>query len=191
MTPLAQLVAASRAILFDFDGPVCRLFARYPAATLAGRLRDELARHGVELSESLAGGRDPLAVLRWVGEHRPDLVETAEQLVVAAELEAVRTAEPTPGAHDAIRAAAKSGRPVAIVSNNSQPAIEAYLATYQLTDAVNLVVGRAHPEPTRMKRPPHRLRQDLRPPIRARRGRGRLSSPGHGRTCPIPGHRVT
>ena len=34
-TELRDLLAATKCVLFDFDGPVCRLFAGHPAAAVA------------------------------------------------------------------------------------------------------------------------------------------------------------
>ncbi|MGH3731242.1 MAG: HAD family hydrolase [Micromonosporaceae bacterium] len=57
----------------------------------------------------------------------------------------------TPYAREVIRAAKEAGRPVAIVSNNSEPAIRAYLDVHTLTGWIAPIVGRAYATPDRMK----------------------------------------
>jgi HAD-hyrolase-like len=64
---LARLAAESDAILLDFDGPVCGLFAGYPASRIAGELVGLLQRRGVALPRQLPSETDPLEVLRWAG----------------------------------------------------------------------------------------------------------------------------
>jgi HAD superfamily hydrolase (TIGR01509 family) len=78
------------------------------------------------------------------------------------EQEAVRGAEPTPHAHEAIRACHKSGRRLAVVSNNAQEAVEAYLAIHGLTDWVDAVAGRPFAKPDRMKPDTYLVRQAIR-----------------------------
>src|SRR5205814_3554892 len=67
------------------------------------------------------------------------------------EIQAVRTAQPTAGVHGAIAVARRTGRPVGIISNNSQRAIALYLLDRGIHDSIDVVVGRRHAEPDRMK----------------------------------------
>ncbi|MQA87252.1 MAG: HAD-IA family hydrolase [Streptosporangiales bacterium] len=153
VTGLATLVDSSDAILLDFDGPVCSVFAGYPAEEVASQLRQFLLDRSVVLPPELSRGRDPLKVLRWVGEYRPGLTRALDDLLSVAEITAVQTATPTRHAHDVILAADRTRRSVAIVSNNAEAAIIRYLALHGLSTVVTLVVGRAYADPARMK--PH------------------------------------
>ncbi len=63
------------------------------------------------------------------------------QLLTAYETRTIPTAEPAPGSADLITTARKTGRTVTVVSNNSGPAIAAYLADHQLTGYVRGVVA--------------------------------------------------
>jgi hypothetical protein len=128
---LSRVLASNGPILLDFDGPVCSIFAGYPAPVVAHELRRLVSDTGVCLPVHIAREQDPLAVLRWAATlKQPALTGKVENALCAAELRAVETAEPTPYAREVVVAAWQSGRPVAIVSNNSAPAIKAYLDTH-------------------------------------------------------------
>ena len=153
MTRLIEVVSGTKALLLDFDGPVCSVFAGYAADLVAEDLRSSLRREGVTFPPDIAATRDPLQVLRWVGDTNPGITQFADDVLTAAERRAVAMAEPTAGSSEVITAAAGTGRQVAIVSNNSQAAIMAYLERHHLAPHVRLVVGRAHAQPALMK--PH------------------------------------
>ncbi|MEU4788174.1 HAD-IA family hydrolase [Micromonospora tulbaghiae] len=139
-------------LLLDFDGPVCSIFAGYPATRVAGELVELLEVKGVAMPPDVRVEVDPLAVLRWVGETcSHDLTRTVEEALCAAELQAARLAVPTPFGREVILGAHARGVPVAVVSNNSATAIEAYLTAHDLAVYVTLIVGRAYADPRRMK----------------------------------------
>jgi HAD superfamily hydrolase (TIGR01509 family) len=154
LVSVTQLLAGTGPILVDFDGPMCRLFAGYPASVIAHELRDMLIAGGITVPPPIADESDPLEVLRWTAQLGHDrLARQIEEALCAAELAAAATAEPTHFATEAIVAAHATHRPVAVVSNNSQAAIEAYLASHGLNDYVGPIVGRDRCEPGKMK--PH------------------------------------
>ncbi|MFB6891815.1 hypothetical protein ACFCX4_21200 [Kitasatospora sp. NPDC056327] len=135
-------------VLLDFDGPVCSVFAGLPAPEVARRLREGLLAAG---EQALAGAEeegDPLALLPLISNARPDLTETADAALAALETEAVRGARPTPGGASVLRACARSGRLVSVVSDNAGAAIESYLAEHGLSDYVVGVFGCAPGRPT-------------------------------------------
>ncbi|GAA1366057.1 HAD family hydrolase [Catellatospora chokoriensis] len=149
---LANLLAPSRRLLLDFDGPVCSIFAGYPAPTIANELVSLVRQTPLVVPESLAEESDPLEVLRWVGANgTPSEVRTVEEALCAAEMQAVESAEETPFAREVLVAAFDLGLRIAIVSNNSAAAIYAYLEKRQLDDYVLSIVGRAFAEPDLMK----------------------------------------
>lgn len=152
LSGLAELLEPRRRLLLDFDGPVCSIFASYPASAIANELVALVRQTTLIVPDSLAGERDPLEVLRWVGAHgSPAEVRTIEEALCAAELKAAESAEATPFAHDVIIAAFEIGMRIMIVSNNSAPAILKYLERHQLDDYVLGIVGRAFAEPDLMK----------------------------------------
>ncbi|MGQ0573898.1 MAG: HAD family hydrolase [Pseudonocardia sp.] len=138
-------------VLFDFDGPLCDVFVNRPAAGVARDL------------EGLAGRRfdtnDPLEVLRSVYALDQDAGHVVEDALVQAEVDAVRVSIPDAGGVAALRSFASEGRRVAIVSNNSQAAVEEFLDMHQLQQAVSIVVGRAHRRPDLMKPDPWSVRR--------------------------------
>jgi phosphoglycolate phosphatase-like HAD superfamily hydrolase len=156
---LRRLLDQTGPLLLDFDGPVCSVFARYPAADLAATLRQKLAQRGIETPAELAQVRDPLEVLRWTGRlGRPSLTRAIDDELTAAELAAVGTSAPTLYSREVIVAAAQGGRRVTVVTNNSAEAVTAYLTAHRLSVHVAHVVGRAHGHPERMKPNPEPIR---------------------------------
>ena len=79
-------------------------------------------------------------------------------MLTSLELQAIATALPTPGAAELIREARETGRGVAIVSNNSEAAICAYLDLHQLAEHLALVLGRHSDDPDLMKPSPYLVR---------------------------------
>jgi HAD superfamily hydrolase (TIGR01509 family) len=159
MTPdlhaVAHVVDQTRWLLLDFDGPICNLFADLPASSVAARLRDLLTAEETRLPASMLDTEDPIQVLRSTATLDPALSARIESALRAAELTASRTAKPTPHAREAILACHATDRPVAVVSNNSQAAVEAYLRTHQLHHHVDVVVGRTQPDPALLKPSPY------------------------------------
>ena len=72
-----------------------------------------------------------------------------------AELAAVETARPTPHAREVILACHRTNRRVAVISNNSQAAVETYLRAQHLAEQVDVIVGRTEPDPRLLKPHPH------------------------------------
>ncbi|OKJ44696.1 hypothetical protein AMK25_16985 [Micromonospora sp. TSRI0369] len=64
---LGRLLSEVGAVLLDFDGPVCSIFAGYPAPQVAAELVDVLLQRGVDVSPDLASEPEPLEVLRRAG----------------------------------------------------------------------------------------------------------------------------
>src|SRR3712207_3361896 len=102
MSTLARLIGAGP-LLLDFDGPVCSIFAGYPASRVATELLAVVGAEGIAIPEAVYHESDPLAVLRWVGATcPPDVTTAAEDALCTAELEASATAAPTPFGREVI-----------------------------------------------------------------------------------------
>lgn len=160
---LTRLLADVDAIVLDFDGPVCSIFAGYPARDVAAELVDLLYRHRVDVPAPLTTETDPLEVLRWTGSTGDQgITRTVEDALCESERRAVETAAPTPYGREVIVAARQAGLPVAVVSNNSAGAVTAYLTTHRLAGHLAPVIGRAYAEPKRMKPNPEPISRAVR-----------------------------
>jgi phosphoglycolate phosphatase len=77
------------------------------------------------------------------------------------EVAAVPTADPTPYVHQVIASARESGRIVAVVSNNSPRAVNAYLDRHGLSGGIALVVARTSDNPALLKPSPHLINEAI------------------------------
>lgn len=158
--PLTQLLGSVQAVLFDFDGPICSVFDGYPARQITRELLELARQIRGELEPSLEQATSPHELLLAAA---ADL-ELAQQLEVAlqkAELTAIVTARPTPGAAESIAACTASGRLMAVVSNNYAEAVVEYLARAGLSEGVTHVEGRNPADPTLMKPDPHLIERAI------------------------------
>jgi len=152
MTSVRRILAASSSILLDFDGPVCGIFSGLTDVAVSDRLREVLAGADIEMDAVTTQANDPLAVLRYVGVRADRAVlAKVESTLISAEVEATASANPTPSAAQFMRTAVASGRSIAIVSNNSAEAVNAYLELHKLAPYVAAVVGRQRERPELMK----------------------------------------
>ncbi|MET9899534.1 HAD family hydrolase [Streptomyces sp. NPDC006446] len=131
-----ELIASARFVVFDFDGPICRLFAQYTAQRVAGELVEWLALHGLRelLTDEERRHPDPWLLLRAVDQRHPDsdLVAELEEWLTRHELKAVPTAWPTAYADPLIRTWSAVGVRLAIATNNSALVVRRYLDSRDL-----------------------------------------------------------
>jgi phosphoglycolate phosphatase len=146
-----------RWLLLDFDGPVCRVFAGFPASQVAQQLRASLQDYTPH--NWSADSADPHEVLRASARFGPDIAEYAHRELTAMEMQAVKSAEPTPYAVDVIQGARAAGAKVAIVSNNAESAVLAYLSAQDLMSDIDYVSARVSADPSLMKPNPHLVTQ--------------------------------
>lgn len=161
-TATVELMRRVRTVLLDFDGPVCSIFAGYPAPDVADELAASCAHAGHKVPDHYLRNRDPLDVLRFAGTIGPELTGLIEHELSRAELAAADSAEATPGAGAFLAACRDTGRTVAVVSNNSAFAVTHYLDRIGWADLVCLVEGRDPSDPRLMKPHPHVLHRTLR-----------------------------
>jgi phosphoglycolate phosphatase len=157
---LAELLAGTRCLLLDFDGPVCAIFAGRLARTVVLDVLDVLAADGAPVPEPVANAQDPFDVLRYAGTISTALAQRVEARLRANEIEATRSATATPHATEVINAWRDAGRPVAIVSNNSAAAVATYLSDRAIN--VELVAARTSADPALLKPSPHLITQTTR-----------------------------
>ena len=159
---LDNVLANTGPVLLDFDGPVCAMYPGDLNRQACDTLRQQLRDAGVEILPGLASERDPLAILRHgasLGE--PGLATALDRTLTAIEVQAAHAAPATRGSADFMRACAEAGRPVVIVSNNAQEAIQGYLDLNSLRHLVHAVIGREHGQPELMKPHPHSVTDAL------------------------------
>ncbi|TDW98061.1 HAD family hydrolase [Kribbella sp. VKM Ac-2566] len=153
-TDLQQLFSSAEAVLFDFDGPICSVFDGYPAPEITQELRHLASKVRHDLQNALEKPTSPHELL-LVAASDPQLSALLERALQSAEMRAVRTALPTPGAAESLAACRERGKRVAIVSNNYAEAVTSYLMHAGLADLVAHVEGRNASDPTLMKPSPH------------------------------------
>ncbi|MFG2501616.1 HAD family hydrolase [Streptomyces sp. NPDC048441] len=146
---LRELIVPARFVLFDFDGPICRLFAGHSAEQIASdqvRWLEERGLHGL-LTEEERAEPDPHAVLRAVDRRHPgsDLVVELEERLTQQELAAAPSAWPTPYADPLIMTWHAMGSGLAVTTNNSPRAVSRYLEDRRLTQCFTPhIYGRTH-----------------------------------------------
>jgi HAD superfamily hydrolase (TIGR01509 family) len=159
--PLRRLFESAHAVLFDFDGPICSVFDGYPAQRITSELRELAGALPHDLDEALRKAAGPHDLLLAAADD-PQLAARLERALQDAELKAVESALPTPGAAESLAACQSSGKLVAIVSNNYAEAVVRYLARTGLADRVAHVEGRDPSDPTLMKPSPHLIENAVR-----------------------------
>ncbi|MFI6008023.1 HAD family hydrolase [Streptomyces sp. NPDC051243] len=128
---LRELITHARIVLWDFDGPICRLFAGHSAERVATDLVEWLEGRGLHglLTEEARESLDPHVVLRAVDRRHPgsDLVAELEERLTKEELRATSSAMPTAYADPLIRTWTAVGSRLAITTNNSPRVVRTYL----------------------------------------------------------------
>ncbi|GGY28093.1 HAD family hydrolase [Streptomyces djakartensis] len=172
-TDVRRLLAGARCVLFDFDGPICRLFPEGSSAPIADRLRKEVDAFGAGhvLDEAERADKDPHVVLRAVHERGGPglrgLLSVLEARVTAGEISAAERVAAheewhTPYVDALIHRLARRHVPLAVVTNNSALAAEAYLGRRGLLRYFTTVQGRRPGDPGLMKPHPDVLLRALR-----------------------------
>lgn len=155
-------------VLFDFDGPLCRLFPDDRSMPLANALRVTVADAGLldVLSGDELTDKDPHVVLRAVHRARRDrdlgdLVARLDKQVTDGERKAALIARSTPGAAELTEWLHARGTRLAVVTNNAAEAADAHLRAKDLRHYFDAVHGRSA-DPDLMKPHPDVLRRALR-----------------------------
>ncbi|GLY79732.1 HAD family hydrolase [Actinoallomurus iriomotensis] len=161
-TTLADVMNRSRYLLFDFDGPICSIFAGLPAPTVAAHLRELVIECGIELSAGAAASRDPFDVLRFAATLSPELTREVNDELRTMEVRAAESATATPHVRQVIQTAHEDGRSIAAVSNNSCQAVTHYLTANGLAPYFTAIVGRTDPDPRLLKPHPELINRAVR-----------------------------
>lgn len=137
---LRAILGSTELVLLDFDGPLCDVFAGFPAP--------DVARHLEFISGESFETDDPLEVLRGAARRRIGALRTVEDALIAAEVRAVACSASVGEGVEFLRSCLARKMKVGIVSNNSADAVHVFLDVHGLSGDVTPVVGRAlrHPE---------------------------------------------
>jgi phosphoglycolate phosphatase len=156
---LGAIIARTRWLLLDFDGPICSIYAGLPAPTVAEQLRKLFPG---ELPDEIANTPDPIEVFCYAATVSEEMAARVEAEMADLEVAAVPTADPTPYVHEVVASARESGRVVGVVSNNSPRAVNAYLDRHGLSGGIRLVAARISPDPALLKPSPHLINEAVR-----------------------------
>ncbi|MGW6938301.1 HAD family hydrolase [Streptomyces xanthophaeus] len=153
---LSGVLANARVVFFDFDGPMCDVFAGLPAPKVAEQLTALLSSQDPAAGAKAAETDDPIEVLRIAHEAGAAIGQEVERALTEAEVEAVAVAgPPTAGAVEALQAVRTSGRVAVVVSNNSGDCVRRFVEVHGLGEYVVGIVGRPSGQPHLMKPNPY------------------------------------
>jgi phosphoglycolate phosphatase len=153
-------VASTGLVLFDFDGPICDLFAGHGSDEVLAAVREALPGFA-RLPFRLRRETNAHSLLRAASIRGLDQVEKANRVLSDHERMAAAVARPTPGARQLMELLAGRGIPMAVASNNSGEAIESYLELHGLTPFLGGHVHGRAPDPDLMKPDPHCLHRAI------------------------------
>ncbi|AMW11319.1 HAD family hydrolase [Streptomyces qaidamensis] len=174
---LVRLLAPTRAVLFDFDGPVCDLFGGESTRAVAQEVKRAAQRHWGTLDPDVSACDDSHGILLRLRDmydrrssrprsRRP--LELAEDIVTGQEARAVAGATPTPHVEALVDALSDLGMRLVMVSNNAEEPIRTYLKAHGLDTKFERIFGRDREDARRMKPDPHcikRAREHLELPM--------------------------
>lgn len=146
---LAGFLGSVECVLFDFDGPICDLFAKRRAPEVADRMVRFLVKHGLPPGE-LRFLDSPAHVLQdgfgYFARRDPAVAKSLVRLATREESEAARLANPTDDLGPLLKELAKGGCGVAIATNNAPQAVHIFLDRNGLAESFQgFVYGRKRP----------------------------------------------
>lgn len=128
---LREVIKQAKVVLWDFDGPICQLFAGHSAERVATELVEWLESRGLHglVTEDERKSLNPQVILAAVDRRHPDsdLVAELEERLTREELRAASSARPTIYADPLIRTWTAVGARLAVTTNNSPKVVRAYL----------------------------------------------------------------
>jgi phosphoglycolate phosphatase len=161
VNPAADLVARAQVVLLDFDGPICSVFAGYPAVRAVSAMLRALEAAGFDVRPQWLNLEDPHRLLVEVAIEIPQAVGIVEDALTRSEVHAVDSAQITPRVTDLIDQVTGRGQRWAVVSNNSAESITRFCTREDFSRTPSLIMGRPAGEPHLMKPSPFVLRHAL------------------------------
>ncbi|MFJ8719524.1 HAD hydrolase-like protein [Streptomyces violaceus] len=153
---LHDLLAQSEAVLFSFDGLLCRLFGRN-LQSVSERLLTEA--QSLQLALPPQTPTDPVGMLRAFVRHgTPGQIHQLDRLLTQFETEAARHAAPLPGVSQLLRALGESNRRLAVVTDHASDAVDTFLERLPTDIPAGRIAVFGRPDdPELMKPNPHGL----------------------------------
>jgi beta-phosphoglucomutase-like phosphatase (HAD superfamily) len=148
---LDDILAHTRHLLLDFNGPICDLYAGLPAAAMAHQLRRHLHTQEVSVPVDVAHTDDPIEVLAYSATIGPGLAAEVEAELSTLEVTAAASAVPSGYAPDLLVACRDSNRTVVVLSPSSARAVDDYLTRHDLDKLVSHVIARTGSNPDFVK----------------------------------------
>lgn len=147
---LRDVLSQATSLLFDFDGPLCDVFA--------GRNAGDVARHLQSGWDVETSSDDPIEVVRIAYERLPAATAAqVEDALISEECEAISVCKPEFNGLKAVKAAQSLNMDIAIVSNNSAQSIEKFINARHSALEVNAISGRPFRRVDLMKPDPYSL----------------------------------
>ncbi len=153
MTDAAEIIANAGALLLDFDGPITALMPAPLNAEAADRVRAALRQFPPP--EEIRTTTDHLAVLRYVAECLPAELNRVEEVCSSAEVDCARRSQPSPEIREILGNARHQAVPLAVVSNNSQSAVEEFLDRFSWTTTIEVLACRTPATVLKLKPDPY------------------------------------
>lgn len=141
------------ALVFDFDGTMCRLFKNYNLNKVVVTLCDKMKDHGIEFSTENDSFDIFSEVIRQTEEGsatREKALIDADQIITAAEIESINTGELVNGVEIAIPFLEKTGFSIGIATNNSVQCVATFMQK-NCPSTIIPIVGRVGAKPELMK----------------------------------------
>jgi phosphoglycolate phosphatase len=140
MTDAWEVIASAKALLLDFDGPITALMP--PPLNSQAAERARAALQVTTLPCEIRTTTDHLAVLRFTAERYPGRFRDVERACSEAEIDCARLSKPSPEAQALIEGAERRSVRVAIVSNNSEKAVQAFLRRFSWAAPIHVLACR-------------------------------------------------
>lgn len=166
-----RLLGGARAVLLDFDGPVCDLFAGRSTRPVALEIKAMAREKWNVLDPAVEACDDSHGVLQLLGDMLdrsrrdtaldPAVLRTASDIVTRYEDEAAGSAVPAPGVPLLLDTLLGHGKRLAIVTNNAEGPVRKFLELHGMSRKFEAVCGRDPREPRRMKPDPSAVRLAL------------------------------
>jgi hypothetical protein len=150
----SAIIARTRYLLLDFDGPICSIYAGLPAPKVADQLKTLFPG---DLPDEIASTPDPIEVFCYSATISDEMAARVETEMADLEVAAAATAEPTPDIHEVIASARV--RPDDCCRQQQQPPSSERLPRTPRPKRHNRIGRRPHqprPRPTQAQPAPNR-----------------------------------